>query len=108
MTTVSDLRSRVELYRPAVESDGQGGYDERMDFVNTVWAQVLKPRFWDGEAGGGPVAGITQGITIRYREDVGYDWQVDYKDVRYRIIHIEYGERRDMMTLTCTAAEHHG
>ena len=48
MTTVSDLRSRVELYRPAVESDGQGGYDERMDFVNTVGAQVLKPRFWDG------------------------------------------------------------
>ena len=108
MATVSEFRSRVELYCPVKEPDGQGGYDEQMKYVDTVWAQVLKPRFWDGQAGGGPVAGITQGITIRYREDIAIDWQVEYRHARYRIVHIERGERRDVLTLTCTAVEHHG
>lgn len=108
MTTVSEFRSRVELYSPITVPDGQGGYDEQMKYVDTVWAQILKPRFWDGQAGGGPVAGITQGITIRYRDDVAPDWRVRCRNTTYRIIHIEYGERRDVLVLTCTAVEHHG
>ena len=108
MVTVSEFRSRVELYSPANASDGQGGSYEQMNHVDTVWAQILKPRFWDGQAGGGPVAGITQGITIRYRDDVALDWRVEYRHTMYRVIHIEYGERRDVLALTCTAVEHHG
>lgn len=108
MTTVSEFRSRVELSRPAKSPDGQGGYYEQMKYVDTVWAQILKPRFWDGQAGGGPVAGITQGITIRYRDDVAPDWQVKCRNTTYRIIHIENSERRDVLVLTCTAVEHHG
>ena len=108
MTTVSDLKSRIELYRLQLTPDGQGGYDETYVRVGTVWAQIHRPRFWETETGGGPATAITQGITIRYRKEVASDWRVRYQHTEYRVLHIEYGEKRDVMTLTCTAVSHHG
>ncbi|EFQ04386.1 phage head completion protein [Megasphaera micronuciformis] len=62
MTTVSDLKSRIELYRLQLTPDGQGGYDETYVRVGTVWAQIHRPRFWEPEAGGGPATAITRAL----------------------------------------------
>ena len=91
------------------ESDGQGGYIDGLPvLVDTVWAKVLRPRFADVEAAGAPTTAITQGITLRYREDIGYDWELGYHGMRYRIVHIEYSPKRDTVTLTCEAVSKHG
>lgn len=109
MTKVSEFTARIALLRPDLEPDGQGGYhDNGPKVVGHVWAQFLKPRFWDGQTGGGPATEITQGIVIRYRADITPDWQVEYRGARYRILHTECSPKRDTLILTCEAVMRHG
>ena len=88
MTKVSEFTARIALLRPDLEPDGQGGYhDNGPKVVGHVWAQFLKPRFWDGQAGGGPATEITQGIVIRYRADILRigRWNIAVPDTGYCI-----------------------
>lgn len=109
-TTVpsGELQHRVALYKPVYRDDGQGGKQTLPpELVGTVWAKILKPRFWAGQTGAGPGTAITQGIVIRIRDDITYDWTVVYRGQKYKILHLDYSAP-DMITLTCQAVVAHG
>lgn len=108
MTKVAEFKDRVTLLMPLRQPDGQGGYvTESWDRKGPFWAKVLKPRFWAGQTGAGSGTAITQGIELRTRTDIGYDWLVEHRGKRYKILHIDYSAR-DVVVLTCQAVLAHG
>lgn len=99
---IEALKKRIQILKKEIEPDGQGGYTESESKVmDTVWAELLKPRFWDGDSGKGPTTAITQGIRIRPNRKLALDCLVKYKDTMYEILDIEYQD--DCYTLTAQA-----
>lgn len=105
---VQELNKRVSLYKPVSVPDGQGGFTEGDPLlVQTVWAKILKPKFWTVNAQSGPASAITQGIIIRHRTDITYGWRIQYNGMFYTILHIDYSSAA-ILTLTCQVVIHNG
>lgn len=102
------LNRRVTLLSYPEKDDGQGGryVDKTHPVKKVIWASIAKPRFAEATSGGSPASLVTQGFIIRSQE-VGLTDFVEYRGVRYRILHIDYSGVRNM-TLTCQAVLHNG
>lgn len=108
VSRVGERNARVVLLSQKQTPDGQGGFKkEPLKPFATVWAKILVPKFWEGNSGGSPASAITQGITIRRRNDVERSVKVKYRDCTYEILHIDYSVPEEM-TLTCKAVVHRG
>lgn len=107
-TRVGERHSRVSIYKFSEKPDGQGGMvTGDKEPVDTVWAYIHPARFWEGNSGGGAISGITQGITIRERDDVDESCRLAYKNITYEILHCDYSVPGEI-TLTCKAVVHRG
>ncbi len=105
---IGERDTRVQFYKPFKTDDGQGGFicgDPVL--MSTVWAKILKPKFWTGDGHGGIASSITQGITIRKNTDIQLDWMVKYRNTMYKIIHIDDSNSSET-TLTCQAVVMNG
>ena len=102
MLRIGSMKNRIEILRQTIEPDGQGGLKkEKPRRIATVWAAILKPRFWDGDSGKGPTTAITQGIQIRPLKAIDTDCIIRYRNTNYEILDIEHNT--DSYILTCQA-----
>lgn len=105
---VGERSERISLYKRTETDDGQGGIEYGAPaLVSTVWAKILRPKFWTANAQGGIGSAITQGITIRKRNDIELNWFVQYRGKMYEILHIDDSDSAET-TLTCQAVVQRG
>lgn len=107
-TRVGERNKRIQVYKTAKVSDGQGGYRKgKPALLATVWAYVHPTKFWAGNVGGGPISGITQGITIKTLAGLDESCTVTYKNQTYEILNLDYSVDGEV-TMTCKAVVHRG
>lgn len=107
-TRVGERNKRIQVYKTAKVSDGQGGYRKgKPALLATVWAHVHPIKFRAGNAGGGPISGITQGITIKTLAGLDESCTVTYKNQTYEILNLDYSVDGEV-TMTCKAVVHRG
>lgn len=107
-TRVGERNKRIQVYKTAKVSDGQGGYRKgKPALLATVWAYVHPAKFWAGNAGGGPISGVTQGITIKTLAGLDESCTVTYKNQTYEILNLDYSVDGEV-TMTCKAVVHRG
>lgn len=100
---IEALDKRIQILKNEIVPDGQGGYTKlQSNVIDTVWAEILKPRFWSGDSGKGPTTAITQGIRIRPNCNVGLECLIKYKDTTYEILDIEYQDDCYILTTQAT------
>lgn len=80
-----DLRHQVTLRQPTKSRDGKGGYEIGFADVATVWAEVIA---LDGRES--VMERVLEGVStyrvrIRYRTDVGAEWQLRYGAIELNI-----------------------
>lgn len=102
---IGKLDHRIELLQYVAGEDHGFGATGEWKTVATVWAMVHKPRIAAGvEAGSGSAVILTQGVTIRPRDDIKKGWRVKLGGELYDVLHVDASEK-DRYTLTCRAAE---
>lgn len=107
-TRVEERNKRLQVYKMAKVSDGQGGYRKgKPALLATVWAMIHPAKFWAGNAGGGPISGVTQGITIKTLAGLDESCTVTYKNQTYEILNLDYSVDGEV-TMTCKAVVHRG
>ena len=107
-TRVGERNQRIQVYTTATVSDGQGGYRKgKPALLATVWAMIHPAKFWAGNAGGGPISGVTQGITIKTLAGLDESCTVAYKNQTYEILNLDYSVNGEV-TMTCKAVMHRG
>lgn len=107
-TRVEERNKRIQVYKTAKVSDGQGGYRKgKPALLATVWAMIHPAKFWAGNAGGGPISGVTQGITIKTLAGLDESCTVTYKNQNYEILNLDYSVDGEV-TMTCKAVVHRG
>lgn len=107
-TRVGERNKRIQVYKTAKVSDGQGGYRKgKPALLATVWAMIHPAKFWAGNAGGGPISGVTQGITIKTLAGLDESCTVAYKNQAYEILNLDYSVDGEV-TMTCKAVVHRG
>ena len=94
----------IELYQPVAVDDGQGGREETMTLVRSVWGEFKRPRFTNTEYQGTPATVITQGISIRDVGGIRRGWDVHYGNVIYHVIDVDRTVPGEAI-LTCIEAE---
>lgn len=103
---IGKLNHRVTLlqYSAAAEDEGFGPAKEWRE-IATVWAQIHAPRIQAVAAvGSGDAVIITQGITIRKRNDVEKGWRVLLDGRLYNVIHVD-SSKSAQLTLTTKAVD---
>lgn len=107
-TRVGERNKRIQVYKTAKVSDGQGGYRKgKPALLATVWAMIHPAKFWTGNAGGGPISGVTQGITTKTLAGIDESCTVTYKNQTYEILNLDYSVDGEV-TMTCKAVVHRG
>lgn len=107
-TKVGERNKRIQVYKTAKVSDGQGGYRKgKPALLATVWAMIHPAKFWAGNAGGGPISGVTQGITTKTLAGLDESCTVTYKNQTYEILNLDYSVDGEV-TMTCKAVMHRG
>ena len=107
-TRVGESNKRIQVYKTAKVSDGQGGYRKgKPALLATVWAMIHPAKFWTGNAGGGPISGVTQGITTKTLAGLDESCTVTYKNQTYEILNLDYSVDGEV-TMTCKAVVHRG
>lgn len=107
-TRVGERNKRIQVYKTAKVSDGQGGYRKgKPALLATVWAMIHSAKFWTGNAGGGPISGVTQGITTKTLAGLDESCTVAYKNQTYEILNLDYSVDGEV-TMTCKAVVHRG
>lgn len=107
-TKVGERNKRIQVYKTAKVFDGQGGYRKgKPTLLATVWAMIHPAKFWAGNAGGGPISGVTQGITIKTLAGLDESCTVTYKNQTYEILNLDYSVDGEV-TMTCKAVVHRG
>lgn len=107
-TRVGERNKRIQVYKASKVPDGQGGYRKgKPVLLATVWAMIHPAKFWAGNAAGGPISGVTQGITIKTLKGLDESCTVLYKGQTYEILHLDYSVDGEV-TLTCKAVVHRG
>lgn len=107
-TRVEERNKRIQVYKTAKVADGQGGYRKgKPALLATVWAMIHPAKFWAGNAGGGPISGVTQGITIKTLAGLDESCTVTYKNQTYEILNLDYSVDGEV-TMTCKAVVHRG
>lgn len=107
-TSVGERNKRIRVYKTAKVSDGQGGYRKgKPALLATVWAMIHPAKFWTGNAGGGPISGVTQGITTKTLAGLDESCTVTYKNQTYEILNLDYSVDGEV-TMTCKAVVHRG
>lgn len=107
-TRVGERNKRIQVYKTAKVSDGQGGYRKgKPALLATVWAMIHLAKFWAGNAGGGPISGVTQGITIKTLAGLDESCTVTYKNQTYEILNLDYSVDGEV-TMTCKEVVHRG
>ena len=103
---IGKLNHRVTLLQYTVVSEDVGfGPQKDWAEVAMVWAQVHAPKFQAVAAvGSGDAVIITQGITIRKREDVNKGWRVRLDGRLYNILHVD-SSKPAQLTLTTKPVE---
>lgn len=103
---IGKLNHRVTLlqYSAAAEDEGFGPV-KQWNEIATVWAQIHAPRIQAVSAvGSGDAVIITQGITIRKRNDVEKGWRVLLDGRLYNVIHVD-SSKSAQLTLTTKAVD---
>ncbi len=96
-TAIADLSHRIDLLKPITQAKWKA--------MGTVWASVKRPGIKSGAMLGSAAAVVvTQGFTIRQRDDVKKGWRVRYDGEIYDIMHIDKSVRGEL-TLTCRDIE---
>lgn len=107
-TRVGERNKRIQVYKTAKVSDCQGGYRKgKPALLATVWAMIHPAKFWTGNAGGGPISGVTQGITTKTLAGLDESCTVTYKNQTYEILNLDYSVDGEV-TMTCKAVVHRG
>lgn len=107
-TRVGDRNKRIQVYKASKVPDGQGGYRKgKPALLATVWAMIHPAKFWAANAGGGPISGVTQGITVKTLKGLDESCTVTYKGTTYEILNLDYSVDGEV-TLTCKAVVHRG
>lgn len=107
-TRVGERNKRIKIYKAAKVSDGQGGFRKgKPALLAIVWAAIHPAKFWAGNAAGGPISGVTQGITVKTLKGLDESCTVTYKDTTYEILNLDYSVDGEV-TLTCKAVVHRG
>ena len=107
-TRVGERNKRIQVYKTAKVSDGQGGYRKgKPALLATVWAMIHPPKFWARNAGGGSISRVTQGITIKTLAGLDESCTVTYKNQTYAILNLDYSVDGEV-TMTCRAVVHRG
>lgn len=107
-TRVGERNKRIQVYKTAKVSDGQGGYRKgKPALLATVWAMIHPAKFWTGNAGGGPISEVTQGITTKTLAGLDESCTVTYKNQTYEILNLDYSLDGEV-TMTCKAVVHRG
>ena len=98
---IGKLNHRVTLLQYTVVSEDVGfGPQKDWAEVATVWAQVHAPRIQAVAAvGSGDAVIITQGITIRKRDDIEKGWRIRLNGALYDVIHVDCS-KPSQLTLT--------
>ncbi len=107
-TRVGERNKRIQVYKTAIVSDGQGGYSKgKPALLATVWAMIHPAKFWARNAGGGHTSRVTQGITIKTLAGLDESCTVIYKNQTYEILNLDYSVDGEV-TMTCKAVMHRG
>ena len=103
---IGKLDHRITLlhYTIMAPDDGFGAAKEWVE-VATVWAQVHPPKIQSGAmVGSGEAVVITQGVTIRKREDITKGWRIRLDGRLYNVLHVD-SSKPAQLTLTTKAVE---
>lgn len=107
-TRVGERNKRIQVYKASKVPDGQGGYRKgKPALLATVWAMIHPAKFWAANAGGGPISGVTQGITVKTLKGLDESCTVTYKGTTYEILNLDYSVDGEV-TFTCKAVVHRG
>ena len=93
------LDKRMGILPRKEEPDGRGGFKTIYEISETVWCELLKPRFVNQVTEGSNAVAITQGIRIR-RRAIEEGWRVVVGGRMYSVIHVDDSERGETILTT--------
>lgn len=101
-THMNELRTRLALERPELNSDGAGGSSLTWVKVADVWAKIKPVSSTENFTNHQTANRLTHQITIRYRDDVLPEMRLTKNERVFEILDVmNHQERRRWLFLDC-------
>lgn len=105
-TTIGKMRYKVKLQKATTTRDAGGGVTESWTTLKEIWADIKPVSGSERYRQGKVQETLTHEITIRYREDLGTNYRIQYESRNFNIKSARNIDERDRFwVLLCTEGE---